>query len=226
MWMGVKEGRFSFLEKFIEKLTIIFVSFRGGSYRGKILYRYGDYCKDVYVFQGDDVPYGQATPWNAIIMSDHIFKNFSKNVADYVFLHEYGHTNLHFLLRILFYAAIVPLLILFIGSVVTLLLAPVILLAMGADLHASMSIFLYFSSFAVVFALTVVLVSWPCEILADFFAIKTLGRERYLEAISEIRKMKRKERDVLHKLLIRLLYPPYQIVLLLYDLRYLWMRKP
>lgn len=203
-------------ERILEKLTIWYLRFGNARFEKKINYTYGSYSKDVFIFSSKTKRNAQATPWETIIISDVVFEKYSKNVVDLFFLHEYGHTKVNIILKLLFYFSIIPLFLLFIGSVLALIMTPIILLLKETEPFAVFLIFISNLLLTMVLSLMIMIISWASEIHAEVFAIKTMGKKNYLEAIQESKREKRK-RNLLSRAFYRLRYPPHRFTMFFYE---------
>jgi len=203
-------------EKILEKLTLAFLRMGDAQLKKRMNYSYGEYSKAVFIFCSKSKRGAQATPWGTIIMHDIIFEEYSKNVRDLFFLHEYGHTILNFIFKTIFYISIIPLLMFFIASLISLIIMPIILLLRGTEPFVVSFVFISNLLLTGVTGLMVMTLSWASEIRAEIFAIKTMGKKKYLEAIEELRKKKEKQ-NLLSRAFSRLRYPPHRIIMFFYE---------
>jgi len=203
-------------ERILEKLTILYLKFIDAKFKKRIIYSYKKYSKNVFIFSSKGKKGGQTTPWNTIIISDKIFEKYSKNVRDFIFLHEFGHTKLNVVLRILFYISIVPLSLFFIYSLFATFFYTIILISSRTEFFISFFMLMSALIVNIIFGLIVMIISWSCELYAEIFAIKTMGREKYLKAIKETEKGGN-DKNLLSRFFDKLLHPTHQVIMFFYE---------
>ena len=118
-------------EKTVDWLTIAYMRPGFGKFKKKVDYNFKNYHKPIYLFTSKEKEGAHCTPFNTIIMQDIFFENYSKNVRDYIFLHEYGHTRLNFFLRLIFYILAIPALYLFFMIIPFVIVAPIMFWVVG-----------------------------------------------------------------------------------------------
>jgi len=174
-----------------------------------INYSHKGFKKEVYIFNSDSKEGAHTTPFNTIIMQDILFKDFSKNVRDYVFLHEVGHTQLNFLFRTILNILALPIIFSFFASL-ALFIYPILVFLRYSTFEAIGS----FIGVLLIFFISsglFMLLSWPIELHAELFAIKNIGITRYKKAINELNKSKKK--SIFSRYFHRVRYPPEKFIL-------------
>lgn len=154
---------------------------------------------------------GHCTPFNTILMNRKALQELSEDVSNYVFLHELGHTQPHFLLRVFFYILMVPigLFALFspfvaIGQTVGTLIRTGSLYLTAVNLVAGFIVILL-----VVLPFTVL--SWIDEGYAELFYLNRVGEQEYLRVSQEISETA--DRSRLRSIFHKLRYPPPSLVI-------------
>lgn len=143
-------------------------------------------------------------PFGTIIIPEMYFSNFSKNVSDLFFLHEYGHARLNFIVKLFIFVSLVPLVILSLFSILILLTLPLFLLINWLSWIDGLGSLL----FCFTTILITITISWASEIDAELFAVKNMGCSNYYLARTELKLVKKPNQDFITKILYRLLYPP------------------
>jgi len=196
-----------------EILTVAFLRTGDAKLVKKVNYSYGEYSKNMFVYHSKSKEGAQATPWGIIVISDLIFESYSKNVIDLFFLHEYGHTKLHIIPKIIFYIVIIPLYIFFFVSLLSLIPYPIILLLKGNNPVAVATTFLSNLLLSAVLGLLVMGFSWASEAHAEIFAARTMGKTKYLKAIEELKRKEQRKTNLISRIWHRLRYPPHRVIM-------------
>lgn len=185
----------------------------------KVKYKYKEHHHDVYIYRDEELR-GYTSPVNIILMSEKIFKEYSKNVQDYIFLHELGHTKVKWPLQILLYTILIPFYLLMIFSWVLIPLLILLFAIKGASWFMIIGYSLDGILLIAMLNAIVMMPNWTSEAHADIFAIRILGKKKYKKCMSEVR-AKAKKRNVLsmviHKYHYRLIYPPIKLLFWIYD---------
>lgn len=159
----------------------------------------------------------QSSKWMAgqymlggIFLNKMRLRDSSKNLLDYVFLHEYGHGQPPFLFRILSVTAQLILLPLTLAVAIAL---PAVWLMGAVQLGPSLSLVPF--SMGTVLGLAIVLiplmtVRWLDEGYAEVFAASELGVDNYRDARREMREISNP--SILKLVLLFVLYPPTRLV--------------
>ena len=194
-----------FTDKLLEILTKLFLRYQGFKLKKKIIYTYEEYSKQIFIFEADPEKYkkiGQATPFGTIIMPEFTSTKYTKNVVDYVFLHELGHTRVNIILRTLFY-------VVFVGSFTVSVISMCYFIESLILLHIPERNIFFLCSFTIFFILTM-LSSWIYELVADLFAYNVLGKKLYVDMKIELdeKKGQVRLRDIIRH---AFLYPPKPI---------------
>ena len=206
--------------KFIHFLTLLLIRLEGcGKFSSKGCYSVEDCAETVYWYETDRAYFtsgllGKNLLNGVIALNQTKLEGFSKQVQDYVFLHELGHKSVNKAWKFIFYPMIT---FATLGSVISFFLF------LGVPIHAAMyqnlavsilSIYLIFPWF-LTFTVTFIGVKWVDEAFAERFAFKKLGRNRAKEVIDEVEP---EERSFQGKILHRMLYPPRRVLLKLLTL--------
>jgi len=165
----------------------------------------------VYWFESDSKMLGHCTPFNTILMNRKPMQKLSEDVSNYVFLHELGHTQPHFLLRMFFYLLMIP-----IGLFA--LFSPFVAIGqtVGTLIRTGS---LYLTAVNLVAGITVVLIavipfsvlSWIDEGYAELFYLNRVGEQEYLQVSEEISETA--DRSRLRRIFHKLRYPPPRFVI-------------
>jgi len=156
----------------------------------------------VYWFESDSKNLGHCTPFNTILMNKKLLRELSEDVSNYVFLHELGHTQPHFLLRIFFYVLMVPIGLfalvspfVAIGQTVGTLIRTGSLYPTAINLVAGITVFL-------IAVIPFAVLSWIDEGYAELFYLNRAGEQEYIRVSEEISETadKSRIRSIFHKL--------------------------
>jgi len=167
--------------------------------------------RTVYWFHDESQRMGDYSPIGTVLLNEQVKEDFSKDVVDYVFLHEVGHDQIGSLWRTLFWVLYLLFGLLFLSGVIAL---PSILYSAIQYAPSTVMIPLYLVSglgISVAACLPFVVVSWSDETLAELFAISKIGRDQY-RAIREEAKAKSND-GILYKIKHRIQYPPESLIL-------------
>lgn len=159
----------------------------------------------IYWYDSDSNRGGHCTPFNTVLMNQNPLDEVSKEVTDYVFLHESGHANQHPILRLVLYAALFPTILMAIASPFSAVAQTisVFLLTESLRLTATQG-----AASLIVVGLTTSafgLVSWIDEGYAELFALNRLGKETYLQCHQEIRE--HADRPIHRRIIHHVRYP-------------------
>ena len=203
------------LNKIKDKLTILYLKLLFGNFEGKTRYRYKNHKQDVYLFSNKSIKGSHSTPFKTILIQDSLFKKYSKNVRDYVFLHELGHINVNYFLTLLYYVLVIPTFYVFFTIIPFTVLMPLLLWFLKRQIYLSI---IAFSSFLILFFIIsffLVILNWISEGYAEIFAIKIIGEKKYISSLQEMKK-KAKKSNILKKYFYFIRYPPKTLVLWVY----------
>lgn len=186
-------------------LTHYYAKIRGGV-TDRSEYTAGGITRTVYWFRNDSKRMGDYTPLGTLLMNEQAKDDFSKDVVDYVFLHEVGHDQMGSIGRILFWAIYLSSGLLLIAGVIA---SPSILMEAVESAPSTVMIPVYIAvalgiSLGAVIPFT--LVCWIDETLAELFAISQIGISQYRSVLEEIKE--ESEAGLLRKIRIRIQYPP------------------
>lgn len=168
-----------------------------------------DITRTVFWYDQNSPRAGDYSPFGTILMNQTYPDGISEDVRDYIFLHEVGHDELNWVLRLLYWPAMLVAGAFAFAGIVSLLSIPLELIIDGAPepVNQYVAVKLLLS---VSICVPFVTISWADELYADLHAISYLGLERYLE----IRRHIREQRDTTLRRMIRysLQYPPIRLV--------------
>jgi len=192
-------------------LTRLYAKLCRGGITGTTQHSAGGISRTVYWFKQDSKRMGDYSPLGTLLLNEQAKEDFSRDVIDYLFLHEVGHDQMGFIGRSLFWAIYLTSGLSFIGAVIAL---PQTLL-MAVEYAPSLAWLPLYIAVVLVLTLVVglpfVAVSWIDETLAELFAISKIGVDKY----STIREETKSESDVswLRRIRIRIQYPPDSVIL-------------
>lgn len=192
-----------------------------GKFVKKIDYNYKDFKKTVYIFSDNDSGRaGHTSPFGTILLNENLFKKYSSNVRNIVFLHEVGHTKMNIFFIILFYILAIPILLFLLVSGLVLILIPfviiIIIFKFGFHLIYVLVPIIYSVLLCILSSALFLIISWIDEGYAELFALRVAGVKNYFSAINEI-KSKRKKFSILSRYFEFLQYPSPKIVVWLYQ---------
>jgi len=194
-----------------DKATICYSRLTHGKIIEKTNYRYDKlYSHSVFIFSSKSIE-AQATPFQTILMSDFIFKKCSKNVRDYIFLHELGHVKLNYFWQLLFYITVIPSFLLLFASILAIPFAFLSFLIYGFSISFVAFVFIDF----VLFSFIVLILNWAMEGYAEIFAIKIIGVKKYKQCMEEMKKHSKKK-NIFNWYFYRIRYPPEKILFWIY----------
>ena len=131
----------------------------------------------------EKITYSFADLIEELIVNEKLFKNYSKKVIDYVFLHEVGHKKLHILYNILSWMILIPSLFLSLISVLyTVLTLYDFIVNRLINSCAKYIIVLW-----VLLILVSITIRKLNELNAELFALNYLDLEMYIEAKKELK---------------------------------------
>lgn len=173
-------------------------------------YSAGGISRTVYWFHNDSKRMGDYSPLGTLLMNEQAKEDFSKDVVDYVFLHEVGHDQIGTIGRTLFWAIYLISGLLLISGMIA---SPSILLEAVESAPSIMMVPVYIAlafgiSLGAVIPFT--LVCWIDETLAELFAISQIGISQYRSVLEEIKE--ESEAGPLRKIRIRIQYPPEALI--------------
>jgi len=186
-------------------LTHYYAKIRGGV-TDRSEYTAGGITRTVYWFRNDSKRMGDYTPLGTLLMNEQAKDDFSKDVVDYVFLHEVGHDQMGSIGRILFWAIYLSSGLLLIAGVIA---SPSILMEAVESAPSTVMIPVYIAVALGISLGTVIpfnLVCWIDETLAELFAISQIGISQYRSVLEEIKE--ESEAGLLRKIRIRIQFPP------------------
>lgn len=197
------------LGKIQSGLTHQYAKIRGGV-TDTSEYTAGGVSRTVYWFRNDSKRMGDYSPLGTLLMNEQAKDDFSKNVVDYVFLHEVGHDQMGSIGRTLFWAIYLTSGLLLIAGIIAL---PSNLLKAVESAPSTVMLPVYIAvalgiSLGAVIPFT--LVCWVDETLAELFAISKIGISQYRSVLEEVKE--ESEAGLLHKIRIRIQYPPDALI--------------
>lgn len=191
------------------ELTRYYAKIRGGV-TNTSEYTAGGITRTVYWFRNDSKRMGDYTPLGTLLMNEQAKDDFSKDVVDYVFLHEVGHDQVGLMGRTLFWAIYLSSGLLLIAGMIA---SPSILLEAVESAPSIVMIPVYTAvalgvSLGAIIPFT--LVCWFDETLAELFAISKIGISQYRSVLEEVKE--ESEVGLLRKIRIRIQYPPEALI--------------
>ena len=197
------------LGKIQSGLTHQYAKIRGGV-TDTSEYTAGGVSRTVYWFRNDSKRMGDYSPLGTLLMNEQAKDDFSKNVVDYVFLHEVGHDQMGSIGRTLFWAIYLTSGLLLIAGIIAL---PSTLLKAVESAPSTVMLPVYIAvavgiSIGAVIPFT--LVCWVDETLAELFAISKIGISQYRSVLKEVKE--ESEAGLLRKIRIRIQYPPEALI--------------
>lgn len=174
-------------------------------------YAYDDFEREVVWVDSNRWTFGGQNLFGTIFLNEQLLQESSTGLTDYVFLHEIGHEQFHFvprtilfLLRFVFTGiALLGVPVVFAQMVVLVIFAPTIEIA-GTIILGSVLVTL-------LFLIPLVFVSWLDEGRAEVFAVSQIGSSQYQNCSDEIRRQS--DKDWFKRALLRLLYPYPRLVI-------------
>lgn len=174
-----------------------------------------DKTKAVFIFDGEDYFAAQAVPFlNTIIASSYLFRDYSDNVQKFFLEHEYVHTK-HYLLNT---TLIFPISFFLLGVLMSFLgivgYSLFWLIANNEIFFRQLigSLIGFFISTTIV-----ILITWPMELHADYYAFKTLGLENSQKVCEEIKaKSNLRKSNFAEKFIGRITHPYTNLSLWVY----------
>ena len=148
--------------------------------------------------------------FGGIFLNEQKLEEFSERVQDYVFLHEYGHSRLHLLIRLLSVAAQIVI------TVLTLLIAvsvPTLWVFGIIQFGLSQELIVYIIGSSLVLGLAIIsliIVRWLDEGYAELFAASKLGVSEYTEVRNEI--YNKRSSSSIRGIIFFIRYPPTRLV--------------
>ena len=167
-------------------------------------------CQKVILFSSKEpLLLGQVTIFNTTIIHEGVF--LSEKLLNYVIVHESAHKRQWY--RYFIY----PLVIIWFPGFFMLPLSLInIVRAVISSNSSELIVAIYTLLFSTIYFLIPFLYSWFLEFMADYQAIKELGSQYILEALSEFRS-KRPQADLVSRILARMTHPPIEFTIAIYD---------
>lgn len=182
----------------------------GGSARRDV-YTYGEFDREVVWVDSDRWGFAGQNLFGTIFLNEQVLQKGSNDLADYVFLHEVGHGQFHFIPRTI----LLLLRFVFTGiallGVPTLLVQSLVFLSISPSIATAGIMLLGTILTLLLVLIPLVIVSWVDEGWAEVFAVSQIGVSQYRDCIEEMRELSDKGR--FKRVLRRLIYPPPSLVI-------------
>lgn len=183
-------------------LTVLFLLGKGGA-TGIEEYSTHGRSRTVFWFDSDDLHWGQATPFNTILLNERSRRELSDDTLDYVFLHEDGHCSWGTIMLPLLTVGYFLSALLFLTGVFGIPFVAYDLLTSSVGGLTSLAVLL---SLAVIFLVPLPLISWIDEGRAELHSIAEIGLDQYEAAKAELGRERRN--TLFNRVLLLGLYPP------------------
>jgi len=146
---------------------------------------------------------GQATIFNTIIVEESIFSRYNNSARNYIITHEYAHTKQSVLSIIGILSGVI-------------LLMYLIKIFQQHSLYITYGLISSLIEFSLIAVGVISVFSWIIEIDADYYAIKLIGKDIFLDAKHDL-KSKAPQRTFFQKFVIRMTHPPLWFTIKIYD---------
>lgn len=192
-------------------LTRLYARFSRGGVTDTSQYSAGGITRTIFWFKEDSKRMGDYSPLGTVLLNEQVREDFSKDVIDYVFLHEVGHDQMGFIGRSLFWTIYLTFGLLFIAAVIALPQTMMIAVEYAPSLSWIPVYIAVILGLTLAVGLPFAAASWIDETLAELFAISKLGIDRYGSILKEIES--ESKASLLHKIRQRIRYPPDFVIL-------------
>jgi Zn-dependent protease with chaperone function len=154
---------------------------------------------------------GQYTPFETILLNKSTLNDVSEEVADYVFLHEVGHSKPPTIVNLGSFVVRLPLMMLAIFGLPTLILRWLIFAFSSPPTNRLIGFSLAFLFVALLILVPLILISWLDEGHAELFAVSKIGEKTYRRCLEEIRE--NSDGGRIRQVFRRIFYPYPSIVI-------------
>jgi hypothetical protein len=199
------------------RLTKIYLKISGRKFRRIKTFKISSKESIEYVsFYEKEIGFiGQALPLLSIIISEWVFKKYSKDAQRYVLIHEYAHKKLNPLL------SFISLVLCMITGLSSIILISATVATLIFFIIKGNIIFIYDSMICFAFLLMSILlfalVSWIIEAHAEIYAINMMGLGK-IKKIDGERKLKKPKIGFLFNVIGKLTHPPTWLIIKIYEL--------
>lgn len=186
--------------------TLVF----SGVSREELYEAYGEE-KKVFWVEADQWPLaGQCTPFGTILLNDSKLQDLPKEVVDYIFLHEVGHSKLSRILSLGSVVIRIPLMFIAILGIPFFISRWLAFLVSRPQISqlATYSIAVLIVDSLIL--LPLIVISWLDEGYAELFAISKMGQTAYRRSLEM--KREHSNRGVITRVL-SILYPPSSLII-------------
>ncbi|MHA1878309.1 MAG: hypothetical protein ACTSUC_17850 [Promethearchaeota archaeon] len=183
----------------------------GGKIDEKKNYKYADFEHDIFILDNPNSTRSM-TVFNLIFLNKILFKNYSKQVQDFFFLHEYGHLKMNLFFKILIYPTPFALGFAIMYNFYYLFLNTFIFLYVpNIENRNTMIVNL---GVTILVIISFIIINWINEIYAEYFAVQQVGLQNYLMILNEL-SIKRPELSLYKKVRRIFSSPP--------DILFIWL---
>jgi hypothetical protein len=197
----------------VEKLTLYSLKLAGRKFLYKQEFDLPNGAKVTgYVYEKEELFLARTTFLKTIIINKKVFE-FSKNTQEYILLHELGHkkvpliTDIFFDTLIILATILLVCTILIIPAIIISLIDPKIINPLTAIIALPMTIAPF------------VILQYLSEGHAEYYAIKQIKPERYLNATKEIKQKFKNKKTWTYELFKLLTYPKPEWMVKIYNLK-------
>lgn len=176
-------------------------------------YQYDEIEKEIFIIEDNYSTTSMAYFGFYIFLHEILFREYSKEVQDFLFLHEYGHCKMNWALKLIIYPVLFGLaaaqVVVFYYLSLTAMIfyhTPSIQNRNIFALNIGLIIFVTFSH---------LIINWSNELFAEGFAIKKIGINNYCIIQREL-ESKRFGRPLLTKILKAISAPPKRVIIWLF----------